>query len=444
MERNRQKAPKGSVPESGSGEIAVASRRSALDALASAFGEAQAPGTAFLLTGEAGAGKTWLRRRLEAGLPAGRRVVVVEAGPAYDAADFLTLAAAALGLEADARPAPLRLAIAAALEDEGREGRSCLLAVENAQHASPEVWAEVEALADGLGAPGGFAGLILVGRTELVRRLASRSMRHVAGRLSKHVHLPPLDVEEASRLLPGVDADEVERLHRDAAGNARRLLALAGVVRPAVPAAPPARREALAPRPAPALPDEAPAAPTPQLRAREVEAPADAATEAAVSAPALLPSRPPLRVEDGLIEVGWDGSLEAERSAAFDDLDEPEAEADVEDEDEDDSEEDPAADERVEDHYAALQAWTEWARNRDRLGREAASAEAPEPAPADVPEASSVEEGDPEERDEAASVDEEEPRDEEEDSPLGDDLRAEPRHEHAPYSQLFTRLRQSS
>ncbi len=80
----------------------------------------------------------------------------------------------------------------------------------------------------------------------------------------------------------------------------------------------------------------------------------------------------------------------------------------------------------IEDHYAALQAWTEWARNRDRLTPPTAAADraahARPSTPAGPDEDESSQETPP------AQI-------------LG--LRAETPHDHAPYSQLFTRLRQS-
>lgn len=462
MERNRHNAPQGSAPEPrpgsgpGSWDAAVASRRAALESLGSTLLDASGSAPVLLLTGEAGAGKTWVRKRLVERLPEGWRAAVVEASPTLDAVDFLTLTAAGLGVAPAAdRPATLRLAIAEALEDDADEGRAWLLVVEHAQHAAPEVWAEIEALCDGLRAPGGFAGVVLVGRTELARRLASRSLRALATRLTRHAHLPPLDVEEAARLLVGVDEHEVERLHRDAAGNARRLLALAGdrsSRRSAVPtpreAPSPAFARAEAPLPtpllAPALPVERPVEAAvepvvwsrPSPRREVVEAPPE--VESRSVQPPLLPSRPPLRVEDGLIEVGWGGSLEAEESAEYETSAEGEAGPA------------PADGELVEDHYAALQAWSEWARNRDQLARGA------EPATdgGDDEEAEVEGESEAEHVEELAAVeaeadadarDENEVDAEEDEEPLmTGDLRAELRHEHAPYSQLFTKLRQSS
>ena len=83
----------------------------------------------------------------------------------------------------------------------------------------------------------------------------------------------------------------------------------------------------------------------------------------------------------------------------------------------------------VEDHYAALQAWTEWARNR---GRESPDRVADRRAGVDASSAALSEECDRRDRDRA-------------DMPLRQ-LAGHPASRstrHAPYGQLFTRLRQS-
>ena len=162
--------------------------------------------------------------------------------------------------------------------------------------------------------------------------------------------------------------DQSERWHRDAAGNPGRLVRLDAAGAPARAHVRPARIEPAAPAPA------------------EPQAP-------------IVPTRPPLVVEEGLIEVGWEP--EAEPRPA-----EPEPRHAVE----------PAArarvgDEVVDDHYAALQAWNEWAANQ---GRAAATATL---------------------EDEDADIS----------SPVREDanLRAEGPEEFAPYSQLFSRMKQA-
>lgn len=420
MERNRQMTPREGLPGAraasrpGSWNAAVASRRAALESLVTALTEIPDAGP-ILLTGEPGAGKTWTRRRLAEGLAPGWRAAVVEVSPSLDAVDFLTLAAAKLGVAPlPERPSTLRLAVARALDDDARDGRRWILVVEDAQNAGPDVWAEVEALCDGMHQPGGFTGALIVGRTELVRRLGSQPLRAVAARLAKHHHLAPLDVEEAGRLL-GVDGEELELLHRDAVGNPRRLLTLSAA-RP--PEATVRRRpvveapKAEAPPPHPDVPVVRPVASPPATAFPNGKPPrAEAVAFEARPAPAsLLPSKPPLRVEDGLIEVGWAGGLDDGEETIHD------FEAST-----------PADGEMVEDHYAALQAWSEWARNRDRLSR-----------PAE--EEAVVEE----ETDESAEAVADEGEGIDDESPVGGDVRAEAPHEHAPYSQLFTKLRQSS
>ena len=141
------------------------------------------------------------------------------------------------------------------------------------------------------------------------------------------------------------------------------------------------------------------------------------AADPVLDAPPLVPSRPPLREEDGLIEVGWSGSLEAEVRPAGESDEPDEAPAHAAG---------PIGEEAIEDRYAALQAWTEWARNRGRLNPAAERADEP------VEDAGE----DPEEVDDPTlgTVT----------GSLGADVRVESEHEHAPYSQLFTRLKQSS
>ena len=417
MERTRRHAPTSGPsqePRPRSGDQPVAVRRAAMEALGPAVMGEDGPGVV-LLTGESGSGKTRLWRALADQAPGDRRFAVVEAAPALDALDFLNLAADELGLDPAERLGTIRIALARTLRDEAAEGRSWVLVVENAHHASPAVWGEIEALCGEDRRDRGFATVLLVGRTELARRFATRPSETMAARVSRHLHLLPLDIDEAAQLAGAADLDpeDLERLHRDSGGNLRRLIRLiddhrhrarSGLVGTVARPSAPVRPIDQPPRPelAPAL----------QARPAEIEA-----EPLHAPPPPLVPSRPPLREEEGLIEVGWGGVLdgEAEPVETAIPVDGEEAEA-FEDE------APPLGDEAIDDHYAALQAWSEWARNRDRETPEAAA------QPADDPEGD--EEGD-ENQDEDAG-------DREPDA----DLRGEPPHDHAPYGQLFTTLRQ--
>lgn len=393
----------------------VPGRRAAMEALRPAILGDDAPGVV-LLTGESGSGKTRLWRALADLAPPRRRFAVVEVAPAIDPLDFLNLAADAMGIDPAERLGAIRIALARALRAESAEGRSWILVVENAHHASPAVWGEVEALCGDDRWGRGFRSVLLVGRTELARRFVSRPAETMAARVSNHLHLMPLDIDEAAQL-PGagdLDPDELERLHRDSGGNLRRLLRLIDAQRPrprgmVAKSSAPARLADHRPRPEPA-----PASAT-SIQPQAPRIDADPVP------PPLVPSRPPIREEEGLIEVGWDGGLDDEVDPiAMADIEAVEAEAEIE---ADEPEAIPTpGDEAIDDHYAALQAWSEWARNRDRATPEiiAESESEPEaPEPGDDDEIGG-------ETDESDA-----------------DLRGEaPHDDHAPYGQLFSKLRQ--
>jgi general secretion pathway protein A len=420
-------------PRANPRDLPVSSRRAALETFRQTV-VSEGAGL-LLLTGEPGAGKTWLWRRLVRDLPTTWRWVCVELSEALDALEFLRMIGDGLGIAVPDQLGAARLAVASALADESTDGRSWLLIVENAHHASDAARDEIGALVHAMEASGGFAALVLAGPTELARQLSARRSAGLAARLGAHVHLLPLDLDEARELVEcqggAAPSDQaiLEEIHRDAGGNPRRLLQL--LRRRARPSLPPAARNE------PATPATSPEPVSGQKPATE-----DGALEhdrraippvprEALATP-LVPSRPPLRVEDGLIEVGWEGSLEGESMAGTSDatsiagleVDTPEPVASplppIVDEG------DLPSEEMIEDHYAALQAWTEWARNRGRA-TDTTAAGAPGESIPHVP----------------AAAGPDHPRRAPAEPLPSAVLRAESQHEHAPYSQLFSRLRQA-
>jgi type II secretory pathway predicted ATPase ExeA len=317
------------------------SRRPALDLCRDAL--AAGP---VLLTGDAGVGKTWLWRLLRAESPPSRRWLGVDLTPADTPADFYRLVGHGLGLlEPDASAS--RVGLVDFLTERAVAGDCPALVVEEAHNLSAAVWEEVRVLANRLGEPGGFAALILVGQTPLARRFTTRPFAGIEYRLAARVQLGPIDADEArellTRLRPGRawSSDEAEALHRDSAGNPGRLLRRVGPAEIARPVKSPTSRP---------IPMTAPEPPV----------------SASGSVPSLLgQSRPPLIVEDHLIEVGW--------SPESDPLDEDELDPGT-------SGDPSASEEEVRDHYAALQAWREWSENQARRGLAAAG-------PATEPEA---------------------------------------------------------
>jgi general secretion pathway protein A len=372
-------------------EVLLPSRAGALAALRDALEARTGP---LALTGAPGAGKTWLLRRLRDVLHGPYRWASVDLSPAVGAVELYRLVLHALGLEPVGGTADMRAAAADFLTDRSADGERWVLCAEEGHAATAAALEELRVLAHRLGEPGAFSGLVLAGQNPLARRLKTQPLAPLSARLAGRVHLRPITVDELQRWVDragvgqGLGREAVERLHRDLAGNPRDLRDRLGRLAPQ-PAPIPTRKPVTEPVPA------WPAAP-------------------------VAPARPPLAVGEGMIEVGWESGPESvelgDRTETVA-LDEREAGPTADSAPADDVP--PVSEEAIEDRYAALQAWTEWARNqgRDPVAAEASVGDEGE-AVRDVPEAESP-------------------------SPSPPGVRAEGQHEFAPYSQLFTRLRQS-
>ena len=424
-------------PRDGS-PLAVTSRRRAFDRLRAFASEGQ--GHPILITGEPGAGKTWLANALAEFLPPSWTAAYVDLTGAMTALDLLQLVGHSLGLPLSDGVGPARARLYSILRDDVVDGRRWVLIVDDAHRGSTMVWDEIQAVVNESGRGGGFAAIVVLGDTEFVRSLATRELRGFASSVRLHLHLPPLDADEARELLRITGQDHIageralEELHRDARGNAAEFLRLARARRKAFalqPAHEPTQTDAELTRARPTAsritesPDRTPAE---KLASRQPESAALVAAARAENirqdTSALVPTKPPIRMEEGLVEVGWDGDLETEfpdpaettiagetgpiRDSSFDE-------------------------ELIDDPYAALQAWSEWTgvqeRSKERGGAVEGtvarrsvepvpfSAEAPTPESAGSPQVA------------PATV------------PPG--IRAEAQHDFAPYRQLFTRLRHS-
>ncbi len=284
---------------------------------------------------------------------------------------------------------------------------------------------------------------MILGDTELLRALATRELSSVASAIQLHLHLPPLDLDEARELLQFVGQSHVaddwalEELHRDARGNASGLVRLAQV-RPAP------RRAQVEFAPDRASRDDEPArgtAPVPRARTpqsqdepEKVEShqPASAPMLAAnplengsPGSPSLVPTKPPIRIEDGLVEVGWDGDLETQALEPDDTTATTPAHL---------FQDSSFNEELIEDHYAALQAWGEWTENHEKTASQTVAVGG---APSRLSAAPSPESPTPLAEERLGSA---------EPAPATAvaGIRAEGQHEFAPYSQLFTRLRPSN
>lgn len=284
-------------------EVILPSRQGAFAQLRRALLETRTP---VLLTGEAGSGKTWLSDRLLGELASGGNWLTIDVGPATTPIDLhLSLLGQLAGeLPRTDRSARVRQHLERALIDARLDGRPWSLRVEELHLASPEILEELRLLSNRVGTPSGFARLFLIGQTSLVHRLGSRSACSLGARLHTHCHLLPLDADEAllwlSALRPEVDwsLEQVEALHRDAAGNPALLRRLCthtvahSTHRTDRPHTLSARPHVL---------EEIESGPDTTLAAHQ----AHSARPHPPHVGPLIPTKPPIAEEDGLIEVGW-------------------------------------------------------------------------------------------------------------------------------------------
>ena len=304
-----------------------------------------------LVTGEAGVGKTWTVDRLTRSV-ATCRWIVVDLTPGDGPADLYRHVARGLGLAHDPM-GTTRLDVLEALAERAADDERHGLVVDEAQNLAAGVWEEIRVLANRLGRSDGFAHLILVGQTSLARRFATRALAAVEARLAGHLQVRPFDLADAGAWLarrhPALSftAEDLEAIHRDSGGNPGRLLR---------------RSTAISARLARRDPIEVASGATgsrPPVR----ETALDGSARPAMIAPGLAvppTPRPPLHVEENAIEVGWSTD------------DSPPS---LDDEDEDGEPLAPitspaeSSDQAVHDHYAALQAWREWASNQEKRSR---------------------------------------------------------------------------
>ena len=388
------------------------SRRQAIAALVQALEQGDGP---ILLTGEPGVGKTWVHRRARETISNVYHWVENDLTSTLDPIEFHRVILQSLGYDSRGGLAEARGLLADFLVDSSHNEELWVLVLEESHNASPAVLEEVRVLGNRLGEPDGFAGIVIVGQNALIRRLIHSPGNALGSRLAGRVHLRPLKFDEfrewVSSLEPstGHSESDFEQLYRAIGGNPRRYLI--------------ETRQAIRPRTAIDRAEVASSIDSTDSHWAEEVPALSQPTSNGWEVASALPQKPPLEVAEEMIEVGWDASSEfpLEPDDASDSRTDMQA--------------DPSgklvtsrAEEVVDDHYAALQAWTEWSRNQ---GREPVIA-------AGRFEKYDVAEHDLDSPDQLPADESPWP------SPsIGTSgNRVEPQHTFAPYSQLFSRLKE--
>jgi general secretion pathway protein A len=275
-------ATSGHFGRTGSDASFVSSRLRVLESLAA---NASAGRGWLFLTGEAGTGKSLLLEALSHRLPSGWDAVGVELTPESTPNCLVEALSEAIGSRLNPIGDPLRF-IRQALSRAAIDSRRLVLLVDEGQNASDLVLETIRLLAGRIGQEDGLAALVLAGQTPLLSRLSTAGYQSVRNRMAAHFHLRGLDLAESADLLGlanlgrAFSAGELEDQHRRLLGNPRLLLRLAS------------------------------SAPTWAASARRVDSPEwkEAGTPAEplpfVSPESQDSRRPPLRIEEGLIEVG--------------------------------------------------------------------------------------------------------------------------------------------
>jgi hypothetical protein len=421
----------GGVP---SAQFIPPSRAAVLAALVSGL---ESPAGPVLLTGDTGVGKSWLSRRLRDQMAAPWKWATVDLTPTLGPSGLYRLLLRSLGLSPCdmSDVAAAQVALKDALNEASADGFRWGLNVDEAQNGSEAVLEEIRVLGNALGEPEGFAGILLVGQTSLAGRLARRPLSGLGARIGMRAHLRPLELEELRLLLGHLvplrerDVSTIEGVHSAVGGNPRQAFRLfAALNRPT----PVAERVGKALTKTPAIQPDEPSTTTVQPTA---------APRAELSRAVAV--RPPLLVSDDVVEVGWDEPPDAQNDVETDDDTGPSSSSDPETAGSEPSEmrftqslpaEDPTPGEEViDDRYAALQAWRELEQFQgSRRGRNGLG-ESPEPGSNAL---SRKDEGDDTVEGESST----------EDFPASSagypGVRVEDQHGFAPYSQLFSRVRQ--
>lgn len=192
-----------------------------------------------VITGEIGAGKTTIVRGLLESLDQDKLVAAQLVSTQLDADDILRMVAAAFGVRtAGTSKSELLLALEAFLVDVARQGKRCLLVVDEAQNLTQRAVEELRMLSNFQFETQALLQSFLIGQPEFRAILNSPQMQQLKQRVIAACHIGPLDVEETRGYVlhrlkcagatdkPRFQEDAFAVIHRASGGIPRRINAL--------------------------------------------------------------------------------------------------------------------------------------------------------------------------------------------------------------------------
>ena len=150
-----------------------------------------------VITGEVGAGKTTLVRNIFAKLDPERVVAANLVSTQLDADDTLRMVAAAFGIPTkQTDKANLLLSLEAFLVSVAKQGKRCLLVVDEAQNLAPRAVEELRMLSNFQLETHALLQSFLIGQPEFRHILQSPQMQQLRQRVIAACHIGPMDEEE--------------------------------------------------------------------------------------------------------------------------------------------------------------------------------------------------------------------------------------------------------
>ena len=150
-----------------------------------------------VVTGEVGAGKTTIVRGLLNELDADKVVAAQLVTTQLDAEDIVRMVAAAFGVGIrNVSKSELLLALEAFLVDVTRQGKRCLLIVDEAQNLTPRAVEELRMLSNFQFGTQALLQSFLIGQPEFRKIMQSPQMQQLRQRVIAACHIGPMDQEE--------------------------------------------------------------------------------------------------------------------------------------------------------------------------------------------------------------------------------------------------------